>query len=468
MCSTVVLDRDAEVDAALDTLQSALIVLHNTDWQGVSLRGRVRAMQRLETFGRRQAATSTEVLGSLLSEEPARLGGTVHEVVANRLRITPAEVRRRIRDVEQLGPRMAMTGQPLAPLLPATARQWRAGLLDARHIAIIERFFRDLPASTPVARQESAEEFLADKAGQLRPDQFAKVAERLAAVLNEDGSYSDADRARKRGFSWGPQGPDGMSKGTLVAGPQLRADLDAWFARFAAKGMCNPDDETATVHGQPPEAAVNCDSRTPGQRRHDALSALVHGQLGDPKLGTHHGLPTTVVVSTTLRELQAAAGLAVTATGTLIPMSELIRRARHAYHYLAVFDDCSGRALWLGRSKRVASADQRIVLHSLDRGCTAPGCDKPGFATQVHHIDEWAVGGLTNIDDLTFACNRHHPLLDRGWRTRKLPNGTVEWIAPPQLEIRPAVNDFHHPERLLPEIDGDPVEPRPPEPADDS
>lgn len=171
-----------------------------------------------------------------------------------------------------------------------------------------------------------------------------------------------------------------MSKGTLVADPQLRADLDAWFARFAANGMCNPDDETATVRGEPPEAAVNCDGRTPGQRRHDALSALVHGQLGDPKLGTHHGLPTTVVVSTTLRELQAASGLAVTATGTLIPMSELIRRARHAYHYLAVFDDSTGRALWLGRSKRIASADQRIVLHSnicIDNALCSPACAPP-------------------------------------------------------------------------------------------
>jgi len=132
-----------------------------------------------------------------------------------------------------------------------------------------------------------------------------------------------------------------------------------------------------------------------------------------------------------------------------------------------VFDGCTGRALWLGRSKRIASADQRIVLHSLDRGCTAPGCDKPGFATEVHHIDEWAVGGLTNIDDLIFACECHHPLLEQGWRTRKLPNGTVEWIPPAQLEIPPAVNDFHHPERLLLKIDEDPVEARPPEPADD-
>ena len=45
--------------------------------------------------------------------------------------------------------------------------------------------------------------------------------------------------------------------------------------------------------------------------------------------------------------------------------------ASHAWHYLAVFDQHSGRPLYLGRSKRIASPDQRIVLHSTDRGCSA-------------------------------------------------------------------------------------------------
>jgi len=50
------------------------------------------------------------------------------------------------------------------------------------------------------------------------------------------------------------------------------------------------------------------------------------------------------------------------------------------------------------------------VLHAKDRGCTAPGCDAPGYRCEVHHVDEWATGGPTNVDTLTFTCpDNHHP-----------------------------------------------------------
>ncbi|MCV7228354.1 hypothetical protein H7J73_20280, partial [Mycolicibacterium komossense] len=66
----------------------------------------------------------------------------------------------------------------------------------------------------------------------------------------------------------------------------------------------------------------------------------------------------------------------------------------------------------LGRSKRIASADQRIVLHAKDRGCTFPGCTVPGFLTEVHHAEcDWADDGHTNINDLTLACGPHNRLV---------------------------------------------------------
>jgi hypothetical protein len=72
----------------------------------------------------------------------------------------------------------------------------------------------------------------------------------------------------------------------------------------------------------------------------------------------------SVIVSATLQELQDKTSHAVTAGGTLLPMSDVIRIATHAYHYLALFDGATGQALWLGRTKRLATGDQRIVLHA--------------------------------------------------------------------------------------------------------
>src|SRR6202020_2339759 len=147
---------------------------------------------------------------------------------------------------------------------------------------VIQTFVRDLPADTPLDTVERAERFLAEQSAKLRPDQLEKVANRCAVLINPDGKFSDNDRARGRGFTWAAQRSDGMSFGKLVASPELRANLDAWLARFAAPGMCNPDDESPCTAGDPDRDIAGKDIRSHAQRQHDALNALVRGRLGDP------------------------------------------------------------------------------------------------------------------------------------------------------------------------------------------
>ncbi|WP_431231915.1 HNH endonuclease signature motif containing protein [Mycolicibacterium psychrotolerans] len=435
----------SSIDAVLEALDDVVEALAAVDLDVLDPPQRFVVLARLETAQRRQVAVSHALVGRLEQFEGCP---PVPITLADVLRISPRAAKRRLRDAEQVAPRRALTGEPLPPLLPDTAVAWHAGQLDGEHLRVIQRFFRDLPDHVPAAQVEKAERTLAGHAQTMRPDQLEKIAHRLALHLNPDGVFSDEDRARKRGFTWcGGQGVDGMSVGRLVADPQLRALLDGWFTKFAAPGVGNPADQTPTL--TPSQEVADRDLRSHAQRQHDALTALVRGQLGDPKLGQHNGLPVTVIVSATLQDIQAKTGHAVTATGTLLPIPDVIRLASHAYHYLALFDGVHGQALWLGRTKRVASADQRIMLHSKERGCTRPGCDAPGYLTEVHHVDEWAHGGLTNIDKLTLACPADHRLLDHGWKTRKLANGDTEWIPPPQLPLTAGTNTYHHPERLL-------------------
>ncbi len=439
----------ADVLAGLD---AALAAVDAVDWDGLPVAELFDGLHQLETLRRRATARAYDGAAAADRREEQALGGNSHRVLANVLRISPGEAKRRIRGGAQLAPRTTLTGQQVAPELAATAKAWHCGTLDGEHLRVIQRFFGDLPDHVAAADSAKAEAFLAEQAALLRPDQLEKLAGQLALRLNPDGEFSDADRARKRGFAWcGGQGPDGMSVGRLVATPELRAMIEAWTAKFAAPGMCNPEDQTPTVTGEPSQEVADRDVRGHAQRQHDALVALVRGRLGDPALGRHKGLPVTVIASATLDQLHTGAGVAVTAGGTLLPMRDLIRMASHAWHYLAVFEQHSRRPLYLGRSKRIASADQRIVLHNKDRGCTAPGCHMPGYLTEVHHVDEWAEGGPTNIDKLTFACKRDHALLKPGgWRTRKLRDGSTEWLPPPHLPLRGGVNTFHHPERMLP------------------
>uniref|UniRef100_UPI00389A321B DUF222 domain-containing protein n=1 Tax=Mycobacterium sp. HUMS_1102779 TaxID=3383487 RepID=UPI00389A321B len=111
----------------------------------------------------------------------------------------------------------------------------------------------------------------------------------------------------------------------------------------------------------PTQEAIDTDARGPAQRQHDGLLAALRAMLASGELGKHNGLPAAIIATTTLAELEAAAGQALTGGGTILPMSDVIRLARHSHHYLAIFD--KGKALALYHTKRLASPAQRIVLY---------------------------------------------------------------------------------------------------------
>ena len=218
-------------------------------------------MEALETIIRRARAASGTALAALACETTETLGDRPHKVIADRLRISPAEARRRLREAGLVAERATLTGQPVPPILEGTAKHWHGGVLDPEHVKVIAGTLAELPADTPFDKRQWAESFLADKAAQLRPDQLAKVAQRLAATINPDGNFSDVDRARKRGVVIGRQHTDGMSPITGWLNPELRASLDAVLGKLAAPGMCNPEDQAPRVDDDPdPEIAGACRS----------------------------------------------------------------------------------------------------------------------------------------------------------------------------------------------------------------
>jgi hypothetical protein len=140
------------------------------------------------------------------------LGGPLRNAVADRLRIRRSEAARRIEEAADLGPRRALTGEPLPPKLEATAAGQRQGQISAEHVKIIRGFFARLPHCVDEPTKVDAERKLAAVASAYRPDQLQRFADWYEGVLNPDGNFSDVDRARRRGVSIGPQGVDGMSR----------------------------------------------------------------------------------------------------------------------------------------------------------------------------------------------------------------------------------------------------------------
>jgi hypothetical protein len=439
-----------------DALRVAISDVLELSYDVLTTPERLGLLESLECESRRLPVPG-HVLINQLSQRASEteLGGQLASALANRLRITRAEASRRIHEAEDLGERTALTGEPLEPALPATASAQRAGHLGAAHVAVIRGFVHRLPVFVDMETRVEAETQLARLGTQHRPDELSKLADKLTDCLNLDGNFSDEDRARRRGLTVGKQGFDGMSPVNGYLTPEARATLDAVLAKLAAPGMCNPVDVTPCVDGSPAEAAAQGDTRSAAQRNHDGLNAALRGLLASGKLGQHNGLPTTIVVTTTLRELEAGAGKALTGGGSLLPMSDVIRMAGHAHHYLAIFDN--GKSLALYHTKRLASPAQRIVLYAKDLGCSFPNCEVAGYHTEAHHVTPWAQTHTTDINDLTLACAPNHKLADQGWITRKRANGDTEWIPPPHLDHgQPRVNTFHHPEKLLCDDANDP------------
>ena len=264
----------------------------------------------------------------------------------------------------------------------------------------------------------------------------AAIGVEIADCLNPDGSFTDEDRARRRGLRLGRQGPDGMSKLSGWLDPEARAYLEAVTAALRP-GRHLPD------------GAGEHDNRSPEQRCHDGVKLGLKAAVASGAFGQHRGLPVTLIVTTTLSELQQAAGWARTGGTGRLPMRDVIRMAGEAIHYLAVFDDHSERPLYLGRAKRLATADHRIICYARDRGCTKPDCFAPGYHCEVHHAREWSAGGPTDADNLYFGCGDDHTMATDGtYSTTVTEDGRLAWsngTGPPR------VNDVHHPERLLDE-----------------
>ncbi|HWF28879.1 MAG TPA: DUF222 domain-containing protein, partial [Mycobacterium sp.] len=276
--------------------------------------------------------------------------------------------------------------------------------------------------------------------------------QRIADYLNPDGLFNDDDRARRRGLYLGPQGPDGMSRLSGLLDPEARAYFEAIEAAVRP-GRHQPDGAD-----NDPDAPEEHDRRTPAQRCHDALKLGLETAIASGKLGVHRGHPVTVIATTTLAELDRAAHAVLdpsvpmpvaanTGAGSRLPMRDLIRMGAKAIHYLAVFDGHTGRPLYLGRQKRIATADQRLICYARDRGCTRPNCLESGYRCEVHHSPDWAAGGRTDADKLFFACGCDHGGASRGeWHTMVTDSGRLGWSdgnGPPEI------NHAHHPEELL-------------------
>src|SRR5690349_1993463 len=102
---------------------------------------RTAAAYAWETFVRQLPALTHRITTAVAEIPVEQLGETsVAAALSTLLRISTSEANRRINEAADLGPRTALTGDMLDPVLAHTAAAQQRGQISAEHVRIIQTF----------------------------------------------------------------------------------------------------------------------------------------------------------------------------------------------------------------------------------------------------------------------------------------------------------------------------------------
>ena len=162
--------------------------------------------ERLENQDRINRGLIYRVFGEMAHppDEVAPLPALVDQLWA-RLRITPNEIKRRMKVAARIRPRRQLAGPALPPELPAVAAAVQAGRIGEDHLRVITAAMDVLPSCvTPVERAE-VEASLVGEAVKSDADIVKASAKAIDAIFNPDGDYDEADRPGGALWWWVPR-----------------------------------------------------------------------------------------------------------------------------------------------------------------------------------------------------------------------------------------------------------------------
>lgn len=189
------------------------------------------------------------------------------------------------------------------------------------------------------------------------------------------------------------------------------------------------------------------DSRTPAQRRADALEEVCGLALTTTELPDNGGDRPQVVVTTRYEALTQQLGIGTLDTGERLSPTAVRILCCDAMLLPAVLGT-AGQVLDLGRERRLFTGSVRRALMLRDGGCAFPSCDRPSRWCHGHHIRGWQDGGETCLSNAVLLCRFHHRLIHRsnGWAVFiSSRDGLPTFIPPPWVDPqqRPRRNQFH-------------------------
>lgn len=247
-----------------------------------------------------------------------------------------------------------------------------------------------------------------DRARRRHPDDFVHHA----AVFADIATYLDPSELRQAIGHWEQQidYPSAVARTKQQRGRRRLSITQLFDGMWLINGELDP--ETGAIVNQAVEQASRIgyldgnDPRQPWQVRADALAGICEQSmrhLTATSKGVKPHITVTVDAATLLRIEDGLAAI----DGAPIGHATLDRLVCDS-SIIRILVDETGSPIDVGRATRVVPSGMRRALDARDRGCQWAGCDAPADWCDAHHIEHWADGGPTELENLVLLCRTHH------------------------------------------------------------
>ena len=228
-------------------------------------------------------------------------------------------------------------------------------------------------------------------------------------------------------------------------------EAGAEVLRRAARGEVAPTANDSAESSATRAAHDSAESRRPisapspyrpdqsfAARRADALSLMAETLLkhGAAEASPGESHQVVVYVDAAVLADPTRDGRAEIEDGPPIAV-ETVRRLLCDGSVVPMTDDADGNPLDVGRKTRAIPPALRRALKSRDGGCRFPGCSHRRFA-DGHHIQHWADGGETKLDNLVMLCTHHRLVHEEGFTVGRDTAGQLVFRTPDGQRVEDA------------------------------
>lgn len=279
--------------------------------------------------------------------------------------------------------------------LPLFAQAFAAGVVTDEHVDMLLKW---IPQCGLEALQTS-EDTLLDLAKQVGPKDLAQALEHIADLVNSDRDEERVKALGQRRFIV-------RKVGDLV-------HVDAMIEPALGEALKTAVEAEAKLS---PGIKPADDGRTRPQRYADAFGEIILRGIrpqADHESGRLRPQVSVTVSLETLMGLEGAPKPLLDHFGVL-PMPTVHRLICDGDLARVVLDAATGLPLDVGRNARLAEKRQRRALKAIFKHCAFPGCTVPFRFCEIHHVDWWSRGGVTDLHLLVPYCWTHHHFLHEG------------------------------------------------------